>query len=76
MLSDSERGPTAEIEMGESVEIIVDGNRMEVFLSDNVFVVDPHSVHGRNAVRAYAYSLAGEDPATAKAILAVVGREG
>lgn len=74
--SDSPNSPSAEVEIGDSVEIIVDGKRIECFLSDNVFAIDPHSIHGRMAIRAYAYSVAGEDPATAKAILAAVGREG
>jgi hypothetical protein len=56
---------------------VVDGNRVEAFLSDRVLIVDPHSVHGRMAVRAYAYSLASEgNRAAAKALLAQVGREG
>lgn len=76
MQSSSDSGPVADIELGEQVEIIVDGNRLEVFLSDNVFAIDPHSIHGRMAIRAYAYSIAADDPATAKAILSVIGREG
>lgn len=76
MQSSSDSGPTAEVDIGETVEIVVDGNRLEVFLSDQVFAIDPHSIHGRMAIRAYAYSIAADDPATAKAILSVVGREG
>jgi hypothetical protein len=33
-------------------------------------------VHGRFAIRAYAFSVAQEDPALAKHLLAAVGREG
>lgn len=76
MPGNSESSPSANIEIGESVEIVVDGKRIEAFLSDNVAVFDPHSIHGRMAIRAYAYSIAAEDPGLAKAVLAVVGREG
>lgn len=67
----------AEMELGESFEIVVDGNRVEAFLSDNVVVMDPHGNPGRMAIRAYAYALAAEgNKAGAKALLAQVGREG
>jgi hypothetical protein len=66
----------ADIEMGETVEVIIDGNRVEAFLSDNVFIFDPTSIHARMAVRAYAYSLSSEDRQGATEILRKVGREG
>lgn len=47
-----------------------------MLLDGDVFVVRLSSVHARMAARAYAYSIAGEDAATAKAILEYVGREG
>ena len=62
--------------MGEEVSIILNGDRVDSFLSDNVFIFDPRSIHSRMAVRAYAYSLATEDRQAAKAVLNVVGREG
>lgn len=68
---------SAEIDMGESVEVIIDGNRIEAFLSDNVYIFDPKaSIHARMAVRAYAYSLSADDPRAAKDILNREGREG
>lgn len=67
----------ASIDIGESVEVILDGNRIEAFLSDNVYIFDPKaSIHAAMAVRAYAYSLSAEDPKAAKQILNDVGREG
>jgi hypothetical protein len=69
--------PSAEAEIGESIEIILDGNRVEAFLSDNVIVFDPKSPHARIAIRAYAYSLAAAgDIKSARAVLDQVGREG
>lgn len=66
-----------ETEIGETVEIVVAGQRIEAFLSDEVFILDPHSAPARTAIRAYAFALAaagqGEE---AKAILKHVGREG
>ena len=67
---------SAEVELGESVEIVLGDSRIEAFLSDNVYIFDPTSVHSRMAVRAYAYSLSAEDRDTAKGILKRVGREG
>lgn len=68
---------SAEVDLGESVEVIIDGNRIEAFLSDNVYIFDPKvSIHAAMAVRAYAYSLSADDPKTAKEILNNVGREG
>lgn len=65
------------MEIGESIEVIIDGQRVEAFLSDQVFIIDPHSVHGRMAIRGYAYSIAaGGDATAAKALLSKVGREG
>lgn len=65
------------MEIGETYEIVVDGNRIEAFLSDNVVALDPHSIHTRRALRAYAWSLAaaGNRP-EAKDMLKLVGREG
>lgn len=76
MPGSSESSPSAEVEIGESIEIILNGKRVEAFLSDNVAIFDPHTIHGRNAIRAYAYSLGAENHEAAKAILRVIGREG
>lgn len=65
------------VELGETVEIIVDGQRIEAFLSDNVVVLDPASPHTRRALRAYAWSLAADgNRPEAKEMLDRVGREG
>ena len=56
--------------------VIMDGERLDAALDQTMFYVSLETIHGRAAARAYAYSLAGEDPATAKAILKIVGREG
>ena len=56
--------------------VIMDGDHLDAALDANMFYVSLFSIHGRAAARAYAYSIAGEDPATAKAILKIVGREG
>lgn len=67
----------ADAELGESVEIIVEGQRIEAFLSDNVFVLDPALPDARFALRAYAYCLARRGQAEeAKALLRQFGREG
>lgn len=69
--------PDADIEIGESVEFIIDGHRVECFLSDNVLVFDPKSPGARHAIRAYAYWLAADgDEAGARSLLNVVGRQG
>jgi hypothetical protein len=75
--SDTSSSVTAEVEVGETFEVIMDGNRIEAFLSDNVLVFDPRSHHSRYAIRAYAYSLAASGNKTAaKSLLSQVGREG
>ena len=56
--------------------VIMEGDCLDAALDTNMFYVSLSSIHGRSAARAYAYSIAGEDPATAKAILKIVGREG
>ncbi len=56
--------------------VIMDGDRLDAALDPNMFYVSLSSIHGRSAARAYAYSISGEDPTTAKAILKIVGREG
>lgn len=67
----------ADVEIGETFEIVVEGGRIEAFLSDNVFVLDPRSHHCRVALRAYAYSLAAEGHyQEARTMLNAVGREG
>jgi hypothetical protein len=67
----------AEVEIGESVEFIIDGQRVECFLSDNVLVFDPKSAGARHAIRAYAYWLAADgDVAGARSLLNLVGRQG
>lgn len=67
----------AEIELGEEVEIIVDGKRVACFLSDNVLIFDPKIPGARHAVRAYAYWLASEgDREAARSLLNLVGRQG
>lgn len=67
----------ADAEMGESVEIIVEDGRIEAFLSDNVFVLDPASPDARFALRAYAYALARRGQLDeAKHLLRELGREG
>ena len=53
-----------------------DGSHLEAAIDGQMFYVSLDTIHGRSAARAYAYSVAGDDPATARAILAVVGREG
>ena len=59
--------PPVHTTLREGVELVLDGE---------VFVVRLNSVHARMAVRAFAYSVCGEDAATAKALLEWVGREG
>jgi hypothetical protein len=56
--------------------VIMDGDTLDAAIDHEMFVVRLITIHGRAAVRAYAYSLAAEDPETAKAILKIVGREG
>lgn len=73
---DKQPSLSAEVEMGDSVEVIIDGNRIEAFMSDNVVVMDPSSIHTRMGIRAYAYSLSAEDRQAAVEILRRIGREG
>jgi hypothetical protein len=47
-----------------------------LLLDGKTFAVRLDSIHARMAVRAYAYSIASEEPAIAKALLERVGREG
>lgn len=64
-------------ELGETVEVIVDGQRVEAFLSDAVFVLDPSSPDARFALRAYAYCLARRGQVDeARSLLRQFGREG
>ena len=56
--------------------IVMNGRRLDAALDTNMFYVSLLTIHGRAAARAYAYSLAAEDPTTARAILRIVGREG
>ena len=69
--------PAVDAEMGESVEIVVEGGRIEAFLSDNVFILDPKLPDARFALRAYAYALyrrgAKEE---ARSMLREIGEEG
>ena len=65
-----------EVEIGEEFEIVMDGDRMDAFISDKVVVFDRHSIHSRQAIRAYAYSLGAEDKKAAKDMLNMIGREG
>jgi hypothetical protein len=59
------------------VELVLDGHRITAFLTDRVFILDPHSHHCRIALRAFAYSLAAAgDTVSAASILREVGREG
>jgi hypothetical protein len=51
-------------------------DELHASLDGNMFYVRLTTIHGRAAARAYAYSLAGEDPKAARAILKIVGREG
>ena len=65
------------VELGESYSIILDGLRIEAFLSDNVFVLDPKSPECRTALRGYAYGLGARGKEReAKAILSALGRQG
>ena len=67
------------VEQAPEPEVAVvsrDGSHLEAAIDGRMFYVSLDSVHGRMAARAYAYSVAGDDPATARAILSVVGREG
>ena len=67
----------ARAELGESVEVIVEGQRIEAFLSEKVFVLDPSLPDARFALRAYAYCLARRGQADeARALLRQFGREG
>ena len=56
--------------------VIMDGETLDAALDHEMFIVRLVTIHGRAAARAYAYSLAGEDPTTARAVLKIVGREG
>lgn len=56
--------------------VIMDGDTLEAAIDNGTFFCLLSMIHGRAAVRAYAYSLAAEDPKTAKQILKIVGREG
>ncbi len=74
---DDEKRIEVEAEMGESVEIVVEGGRIEAFLSDKVLVLDPKLPDARFALRAYAYCLARRgQKEEAKAMLKEIGREG
>ncbi len=74
---DDEKRVEVEAEMGESVEIVVEGGRIEAFLSDNVLVLDPKLPDARFALRAYAYALARRGQREeATAMLKDIGREG
>lgn len=55
---------------------IMDGEKLEAFIDNGTFFCSLLAIHGRMAARAYAYSIAAEDPKTAKAILKIVRREG
>lgn len=65
------------VELGESYELVLDGHRIEAFLSDNVFVLDPKSPEARTALRGYAMGLAAcGKQEEAKAIFRALGRQG
>ena len=67
----------AEIELGEEVQIIVEGRRVAAFISDNVVILDPRVPGARHAIRTYAYWLASEgDREAARSLLNQVGRQG
>jgi hypothetical protein len=53
-----------------------DGSHLEAAIDGQMFYCSLLTIHGRMAARVYAYSIAGEDPKVARAILAVVGKEG
>lgn len=75
--SSEQAGLSAESEMGETVEFILGDGRVEAFLSDRVFIIDPATRAGRMAIRAYAFALAADGKGEeAKTILNHVGREG
>lgn len=77
VVEDQEDAVEAVAELGESVEVIVDGQRIEAFLSDAVFVLDPASPDARFALRAYAYCLARRGQVDeARSLLRQFGREG
>lgn len=67
--SDSESRPEPEL-------VIMDGDEMEAKIDNGMFTARLASIHGRAAARAFAYSMSGEDPKTAKAVLKIVEREG
>lgn len=60
----------------EVVVVAVDGSHLEAAIDGQMFYCSLAGIHGRRAARAFAYSLGGEDPKTARAILAAVGKEG
>jgi hypothetical protein len=68
--------PNTSNERPEPELVVMDGDRLDAALDSNMFYVSLVTIHGRAAARAYAYSLAGEDPVTAKAVLKIVEREG
>lgn len=65
------------VELGETLEVILDGNRVEAFITDNVVVLDPASPEVRTALRGYALGLAARKQVEeAKRIMRLVGKQG
>lgn len=65
------------MELGETLEVVLDGHRVEAFLTDNVFILDPKSPECRTALRGYAYGLAARGKfIEAKGIMKAIGRQG
>lgn len=65
------------VELGETYEMVLDGHRIEAFLSDTVFVLDPRSPEVRTALRGYAYGLAARGKmGEAKAMMKSIRRQG
>ena len=65
------------VELGETYEMVMNGARIEAFLSDTVFVLDPKSPEVRTALRGYAYGLAARGKVIeAKSIMKAIGRQG
>lgn len=52
------------------------GETTEAVITDTFFGVTLDNIHGRLALRAYAYSVGAEDPGTAERIFNKIGREG
>jgi hypothetical protein len=70
-------GEAVSVELGETYEMVLEGARIEAFLSDTVFVLDPRSPEVRTALRGYAYGLAARGKMEeAKAMMKSIRRQG